>query len=534
MKNLRATAVLVLLSLLSACAGTAQQSELRFILRSEPKTLNPLQVEDEFSELIRYLTGGFLVRINRATQVIVPELCETANLSRDARTLTLQLIKGAKFSDGSPFDSADVVHTFQQLLSPDLHSATGDSFRVGGSGPVVKATGQHGVTIQFPQPVPGALRLLDQVPMLSSRSKEGIRAVLGPYMVTEQKQGASMLLRRNPNYWRKPGPSIDTLRITYQSNRELEALAFRRGEIDLISQVSAPIWEDLQKALPQQAVDIGPSLDQEFLWFNQVTAGTKLAPQKKEWFRMTAFRKAVSLAINRPDLVRIAWRGRAVPSAGPMPPSNVMFFNKALKPHPYDVAQAKKLLAGAGFRLDGTTLRDARGTPVSFSILTNGGNRPREQMAALIQRDLKAIGIAVNITTLDFPALIERITKTFDYEACLFGFVLADPDPGYQSNVWPSSAANHQWNPRQPKPETLWEAEIDKLMLVQTTSGSQTERRNAFHRVQEIIYEQEPFLYLVHPNALAAVSPAVQGVRPTILRPQLLWNIENLKVSRGK
>ncbi len=520
------------LLLLTACNGTAQ-SELRFYLRSEPRTLHPLQVEDEYSETIRYLTGGVLMRISRVEQVPVPELAESATLSKDARTLTLNLVQGAKFSDGSRFDSADVVHTFRVLLAPEQRSATADAFRVGGAGPQVKADSPTRVTLTFPQPVPGALRLLDQLPMLSSRSGQGIRAVLGPYMVAEHKQGAYIVLRRNPNYWRKPAPAVETIRIGFQGNRELESLAFRRGEIDLISGASAPVWESLHKELPAQTIDIGPSLDQEFLWFNQVTA-SKLAANKKEWFKSTAFRKAVSLAINRPDLCRIAWRGRALPSAGPLPPSNKLFFNAALKPHAYDVAEAKKVLAAAGFRLGGTTLKDAKGTPVTFTILTNGGNRAREQMAALIQRDLKAIGITVGIVTLDFPALIERITKTYDYDACLFGLVVADPDPSYQMNVWLSSGANHQWNPRQPKPETPWEAEIDRLMQQQSTATSLAQRQAAFHRVQQILYEQEPFIYLVHPNALAAVSPAVKGVRPTVLRPQLLWNIQSLRVERAR
>jgi peptide/nickel transport system substrate-binding protein len=530
---MRAARLFLAFVLLTGCSRQSTDSELRFSLRTEPKTLHPLQVEDEYSEQIRYLTGGVLFRMNRLEQTPVPELAESAVLSKDARAVTLNLIKGAKFSDGSPFDSADVLHTFRVLTSPEIQSAAGDAFRVGGQAPAVTASGPYQVTVQFAQPVPGVLRMLDQLPILSSRSPAGVKAVLGLYVIAEHKQGSYILLRRNPNYWRKPGPPIEVLRIGFQANRELEALAFRRGEIDLMSAVPAPVWEELHKAMPEQTIDMGPSLDQEFLWFNQVTR-SKLPAHKKEWFRTTAFRKAVSLAINREDLCRIAWRGRAVPSAGPMPPTNKLFYNHALKPHPFDLAAAKAQLATAGFRLDRETLKDSNGTPVAFTILTNGGNRAREQMAALIQRDLRAIGIAVNIVTLDFPALLERISQTYEYDACLFGFVTADPDPGNQMNVWPSSAANHQWNPREPKPETEWEAEIDKLMEQQQTALSLAEKQAAFNRVQQIIYEQEPFIYLVHPNALAAVSPVVKGVRPSILRPQLLWNIESLRVERSK
>ncbi|MBC7926427.1 MAG: ABC transporter substrate-binding protein, partial [Bryobacteraceae bacterium] len=288
---------------------------------------------------------------------------------------------------------------------------------------------------------------------------------------------------------------------------------------------------DLKKALPGQVADIGPSLDQEFLWFNQ-SRSSPVVEHKKSWFRNTAFRKAVSLAINRADLCRIVYRGHAIPSAGPVPPTNRAYFNFALKSHPFDVSAARKLLTQAGFRLESSGLRDASGNAVSFSLLTNGGNRAREQMAALMQRDLKAIGIVINIVTLDFPALLSRMTRTNDYEAILLGLVVSDPDPNYQMNVWLSSGANHQWNPRQKSPETPWEAEIDKLIQRQASAATDSERKSAFNRVQEILYEQEPFIYLVHPNALAAFSPRVKGVKPVILRPQLLWNIEELEAVR--
>jgi peptide/nickel transport system substrate-binding protein len=95
-------------------------------------------------------------------------------------------------------------------------------------------------------------------------------------------------------------------------------------------------------------------------------------------------------------------------------------------------------------------------------------------------------------------------------------------------NVWLSSADNHQWNPRQKSPETAWEAEIDRLMRAQATEGSPAKRKAWFDRVQEIAWEEAPFLYLVHPHALAAVSPRLRQAAPAALRPQIYWNVERL------
>src|SRR6202007_1255651 len=97
------------------------------------------------------------------------------------------------------------------------------------------------------------------------------------------------------------------------------------------------------------------------------------------------------------------------------------------------------------------------------TVITNAGNKSREQMVTMIQQDLSQIGIKVNVVTLDFPSLIERITRTYDYEACLLGLVNTDLDPNSQMNVWLSSAENHQWNPKQGSPATDWEEEWARL-----------------------------------------------------------------------
>ena len=92
-------------------------------------------------------------------------------------------------------------------------------------------------------------------------------------------------------------------------------------------------------------------------------------------------------------------------------------------------------------------------------------------MAAMIQQDLAKLGMKVNIVTLEFPSLIERITRTLDYETCLLGLVNVEADPNGLMNVLLSSAANHPWNPSQKSPATEWEAEIDRLMLAQAAHG---------------------------------------------------------------
>jgi peptide/nickel transport system substrate-binding protein len=100
-------------------------------------------------------------------------------------------------------------------------------------------------------------------------------------------------------------------------------------------------------------------------------------------------------------------------------------------------------------------------------------------------------------------------------------------------NIWLSSAANHQWNPNQKSPETPWEAVIDRLMQSQTAAQDPAKRKIFFDKVQQIAREETPFIFLVNPNALSAISPNVKNVSPAKLRPQIYWNAERLSVGGG-
>ena len=520
--------------IIAAAALAFGESQLRFCVRTEPKTFDPLLVADDGSETVRYLTGGVLVRVNRQTQQLEPALALSWKVSKDGRQITFKLRKGVQFSDGTPFSADDVAYTVKRLMDPALHSPTGDSFRSGPGAVATQVLAPDRITITFPAPVGGLDRLFDQVAILSEHSSMKEMAVLGPFMVADYKPGATVLLKRNPNYWKKDAqgralPYLDSIQLDVQSNRDIEMLRFKRGELDLINSLDSEYYDKLASASPALVHDAGPSLDSEQMWFNQV-ATAPIPDYKRKWFRSTNFRRAVSQAINREDLSRVVFNGHARPAVGPVSPANKFWFNSNLKVDSHNTAAALQKLQADGFRLQNGVLKDAAGNAVEFSIITNAGNKSRERMALLIQDDLRKIGIKVNVVTLDFPSLIERISQTFNYEAAILGLTNVDLDPNGQMNVWLSSSENHQWNPQEKTPETAWEAEIDRLMRAQASAIDQQKRKKSFDRVQEIVAEQVPFIYLVNRDALSAVSTSVQGAAPVILRPQTYWNIDTLTV----
>src|SRR5438445_4647937 len=483
---------------LTSVAFSQSGGELRFCLRSEPKTFDPLLVDDDSSLSIRYLTGGVLVRANRKTQDLEPELAESWKVSKDGKQITFKLRRGITFSDGSPFSSEDVAFTIQRLMDPALHSSTGDAFRSGSGAVSTKIIAPDQIAITFPAPLAGLERLFDQVAIMSAHSPKKEAAVLGPFLVAEYKAGSSVLLRRNPNYWKRDShgrrlPYLDSIRLDIQSNRDVEMLRFKRGELDLINVLDSDYFDRLAASSPQLAHDAGASLDSDFMWFNQV-ANAPIPEYKRAWFRSANFRRAISQAINRDDLSRVVFNGHAQPAVGPVSPANKFWFNSRLKAESYRPDAALKRLQTDGFHLQNGTMFDRGGNAVEFSIVTNAGSKPRERMAVMVQEDLGKLGIKVNVVTIDFPSLIERISQKFNYEAAMLGFRNVDLDPNGQMNIWLSSAEDHAWNPQQKSPETAWEAEIDRLMRAQASTADPKKRKAAFDRVQQIVAEQAPFI----------------------------------------
>ena len=117
---------------LVSCAHPQPRTELRFAVHADPKTFDPLLATEEVSEMIRYLTGGVLIRFNRHTQQPEPELAESWKVFDQGKRIDFVLRRKVSFSDGTPFSAADVVATMRRIMTPGLPSAVADLFRSAG------------------------------------------------------------------------------------------------------------------------------------------------------------------------------------------------------------------------------------------------------------------------------------------------------------------------------------------------------------------------------------------------------------------
>lgn len=530
-QRLRRIVGMICMVLQAATAGLAAAqapADLSWALHAEPGTLDPAKVDDQSADTVRFITAGVLLRVNRMTQQPEPDLAEHWDVSADGRTVLLHLRPGLRFSDGSSLTARDVVSSLQRVLDPATAAPVADEF-LEPRAVVVESPGPLLVRLRLPKRVVSLAKVLDQIAVEPATRPQQAAVTAGPFTVAEYHRGEYLLLKRNNFYWKHDSqgrqlPYLKTLRVDMMPNRETERLRFSRGQYQLIDSL-APEDFDVVAHDTGAARDLGASLNTEQLWFNQV-ADAPVPAFEKAWFGNTAFRQAVSSAIHRTDLARIAYKSHATPAYGFVSPANRTWFSAGGQAPHEDVARAEALLRSAGFRRTGSQLLDSAGHPVRFSILTNSGNHARKLMGTLIAQDLAALGMQVTVVELDFPALIDRLMHTHDYEAALLGLSNVDPDPSAMTNVWLSSSPNHQWNPSQKTPATPWEAELDQLVAAQATAATFAERRHALDRMQSIVAEQQPFIYLVYPNQLCAVAQTVEGANLSLLTPTTLSAID--------
>ncbi len=527
-------------------------------LRSEPKTLNPVLAIDETSREVIHCLAADLIHINRGSQKTEPALAKSWSVSRDGRQYTLQLRRGLRFSDGQPFDADDVIFSFQVYLDEKIDSPQRDLLIVGGEPIAVQKLDAYTVRFQLAQPYAAAERLFDSVAILPRHLLESVYqkngfsdtwgisapaaqlAGLGPFRLKEYVPGQRIAFERNPYYWKQDRrgvrlPYVDEIDFLFVPSEDAQVIRFQSGDTDILNRFSADNFAALERqesAKGYRVHDLGPGLEYNFLFFNLNEVAAKDLPEvarKQAWFQDLRFRQAVSAAIDRDGIIRLVYGGRATPLWGNVTPGNKLWGDAQLAHPARSLDRARTLLKSAGFSWkDDGSLADAHGSPVEFSILTSSSNLQRTKMATIIQSDLAQLGMNVHVVSLEFGSVVSRLMKSHDYEACIMGLVNGDADPTPEMNVWLSSGETHLWHPRESHPATSWEAEIDGLMQRQLTTVDFTKRKRLYDKVQEILAENVPVIFLASPNILVAAKNRIGNFQPAVLDPYTLWNVEQL------
>jgi peptide/nickel transport system substrate-binding protein len=527
-------------------------------LRSEPKTLNPILSVDGVSREVISAMNADLVHINHETQKTEPALAAKWSVSANGLKYTLQLRRGVKFSDGAPLTADDVVFSFQLYLDENLHSPQRDLLLIDGKPITVKKIDAYTVEFALAKPYGPGERLFDGLAVLpahvleksyrdgklgqfwsvNARPEEIVGA--GPFRLKEYVPGQRMVLERNANYWKTDAngarlPYLSELTFVFVPNEDAQVVKFQGGETQVLERVSADNFALLQKSAKdnnQCLKDLGAGLEFTFLLLNMNDVEPAKVPElarKQSWFRDIRFRRAISLAVDRPGMARLVYGGRATPIWGNVTPGNKAWLNTSLLHQNRSLEEARQELSAAGYTWNAQgDLLDPEKRRVSFTILVSSSNAQRTAMATIAQDDLKELGMDVQVVPMEFRALVDRVFNTKEYDSVLMNLVNGDVDPTPEMSLWLSNGETHLWNLGENKPATPWEAELDRLMEAQMTTTDFAARKKLYDQVQGIVAENLPFVFLLSPNILVGAQSNVGNFRPGILEPYALWNADQL------
>ena len=525
-------------------------------IRAEPRSFNRYVARDLTTIVVTYLTQSTLVRVNRVTNQLEPELAQSWELLPDNRTFRVRLRPGLRFSDGAPFSADDVIFSFRAIGDERTASVLADNIRVGSQPLAIWAEDAATVAIRFPSAFGPGLRLLDAVPILprhllkprldmgTFRSAWGPStpptemAGLGPFVLRRYDPGQQLVFDRNPYHWRwaadRATPRVKHVVLDVVPDQDAESLALEAGTIDFTQgEIRPSDVGGLKRAIDRGRVtltDLGVGLDGDLFWINLTAAAAK--DPRHRWLQQPDFRRVVSHSIDRQAFVDTVYMGAAVPAYSVISPGNREWYVDAPTP-PYDLDAAKRLLASLKLTArDGDMLRDKDGTLVHFSLLTQKGNSSLERGAFVIRESLARVGVRVDVVALDVGTLMQYVAAG-NYDAAYFRLLLTDTDPALNTDFWLSSGNAHVWNPSQRTPETSWESEIDRLMDQVLTTLDPKRRRDLFADVQRTIAREVPVLCFAYPRLSFAMSTRIVHATPAPFRPPVLWNPSAIDVADG-
>jgi peptide/nickel transport system substrate-binding protein len=588
---LRSALALVLLSLLLNACGPpvvepqqnsrpAQAGErttgtrggsLTYRSAAAPKTFNPVLAPGDGGTFLVafFLTGGRLIEFDHASRRYVAGLAESYKMLDDGRTFELTLREGLKFSDGQPLTTDDVLFSLRATYDEKAGSTIIKTSLLVGDRPIeARALDARRMHLVFPDRVTVPESFISNLPVIprhalgaafdSDPERKAFRdayatsadpksiVTSGAFAYESVVPSERYVLRRNPHYWKKDSagtqlPYLDTLTVEIVTDANAAFARLGEGGIDIVDQIRPSDFAALRQSQGRvRAVDLGPGLSTDYFFFNlnegEAAGRPKSNPLKLAWFKDVRFRRAVAHAIDRPSIAEGVLQGLATPLYGFVSPANREWQATDIPRPEFDAARSRALLAEAGFQTRGTPetpeLLDAQGNRVEFTLLVPQSNEARVKMATVVQEDLSKLGIGVQVVPLEFEEVRRRVLESFEYDAALLGSASTDFDPSSLASILSSASSEHQWNPRQPRPATAWEARIDELLAQFARETDGARRLALFREVQTILAEQVPIVPLVSRHIASAANERVGNHRPSIVFPFSVWNAEELYVKK--
>lgn len=549
---------------------------VRSVINSDPATFNYWAAADTTSREMAALMFAGLLDTDPYSGEVTPALAESFTVDPDGLTYTTKLRKGLKWSDGKPITAEDVAYTWNTIIKGGYgNSSLRDVTTVEGKSPVVTVVDELTNKFVTAKPFAPFIRVIGMPiapkhivePVLkkedgrklfnnlwTTNSKPASFVTSGMFTLDSFVPSQRVSFKRAKNYYTtspdgKALPYLERITYLFVPDVTTNLLKFKGKEID-ITPVRGRDAGELASSSKEgnfKLYDFGPSQGSYFMMFNMnqrknpKTGKPYVDPIKSAWFNDLNFRQAVSHAVDRQSIVSNYLKGLGDPTFSAQV-STSPFYNSELKAYGRDVTVAKDLLKKSGFSWDKDgNLIDKAGHKVEFDLLTAAGGTFAEFVATAFQKDMKELGIKVNVAAMNFNLLSNKLNGSLDWQAVFYSLSGGDPlEPNDSANVYKSDSRLHIFDQRLPDEKgeikvtdaRPWEKQIDVLMDRGAITFDKTERKKIYNEVQQILYDQMPFIYLVSPKTIVGARNTIRNYVPTPLSQQAagLHNLEEIWV----
>lgn len=474
---------------LAGCQKARDPDTVVFLIENHPASLDPRLGTDAQSERIGQLIFDALVNRDENFR-LEPSLAESWE-TPDPRTYIFHLRRGVRFHDGRPLTARDVRYTFRSMTDGTVTTVKAATFRLIAA---IETPDDFTVIFRLKEPFSSFLWNVSQgaigiVPEGAGKDFGSRPIGTGAFRFVRATPDEEVVLESSPDYWRG-APRLKRVEFKVVPDATVRALELRKGASDLaINALSA----DMVRVLGREkhlAVARETGTVYQYLALNL----------QDPLLRRREVRQALAYAIDRQPLVEYLWRNQAREASSVLPPRHWAFDNGARDYH-HDPLRAAALLDAAGLR------PGENGVRAGFTFKTSTEETSR-QLAAVIQQQLREVGIAVEVRSYEFATFYADIVKGA-FQMYTLRWIGANNDPDifdycFHSQRTPPKGANrgHYSNP-----------EVDRLLNQARAEPDLDKRREVYLQVQRILNDDLPYIHLWYFDNVVVHDRRLEGLK---------------------
>lgn len=450
-----------------------------------------------------------------------PRLAKSWVWSGDSLSIAFSLDPAARWHDGKPVRAQDVVFSFSTYTDSTVGSPTAVQLAQIDS---VSAKDSVTAVVWFKKKYPrqfydAASQMLILPEHVYSAGRDSITKKAGTHdpvgsgrfrFGTWKRSESLTLVADTSNYRGRPG--VGRVQFVIAPEFTTALTKFLTGEADVFEALRPEDLVSIAKNPSLKVVRL-PGMAYVFMQFN--LRDPKNPRKRNEMFSNKAFRRALSMALDRDAMVKNVFDSLAQVSIGPTV-STYPTTPRTLPKIPFDTVTAGRILDSLGWRdSNGDGVRDRSGKDLSFSILVPSSSKSRQRMAVLIQEQLRRVGVKASIETLDFPALMQRQADR-DFETMLWAWQLT-PSPSGLRQTWSSASARNASGSNFGSYENpTFDAYVDSALAATSLARS----AHLFGQAYRIILEDAPAIWLYEPETVLGVHARIKTLP---MRPDAWW-----------